>query len=331
MSTARAPDRRPPPARRLPAAGPALLAVLAPLLALPLPEDRVWAQIGVALLLSAPPWLWAAQAALSLLLALRGRGRKHLFGLLALIGVGRPPALLPAARPLDGGLRVAVVNVNAFSPLDAAQIEAWAAGLQLDALVAVERRGAEIDGMVRVADDFEARLPRPSHHSAAWCRAGLGCAADVSPQIGSPTMQMPVVRLHLPAVGRCLVGLHAPPPVPKDPTGLRPHLEALADVIASGRLARAYGPCPAGAGVVVAGDLNHVPGSWAARLLLDRGLTDALAGAGAFGATWPGGGGFPDLPVFRLDHVLVGDAEVGGLTRLRVPGSDHRAWAFSLR
>ena len=49
--------------------------------------------------------------------------------------------------------------------------------------------------------------------------------------------------------GLCLLGVHGPPPAPKDAHGLRPYTERVAGLLHEGRLAQAAGPCAAGAPV----------------------------------------------------------------------------------
>lgn len=320
-------------ARRLLVVGaPSVLAGLALGLAWVLPEESVWGQALAALLWTAPPWLALVQALWGPALAWRWRARWPLLALVALAGVGRPVPLLDAARRVAPAEAVSIgmFNVNAFSPAPAAELEAWAGALELDVVVLLEKRGETIPGMVRVADDFEPPLHRASHHSAVFCREGLACDALITPQLGSPSMAMPFALVALPGVDRCLIGLHAPPQVPKNPSGMRPHLQVLRDRVAGGRLSADWGPCSAGQGAVVAGDLNHVPHSRPWWWLRRAGLDDVVAGVGIFGRTWPSGGGWPDLPTFRLDQVMVGAASVGALRRVAVPGSDHRGWIFAV-
>ena len=95
-------------------------------------------------------------------------------------------------------------------------------------------------------------------------------------------------------------------------------------------MVRDWGPCMADDGVVVVGDMNHVPGSLAHRTLLATGLRDGLQGWGVFAASWPAGGGWPNFPVFALDTVLVGQGRVGGVRQIRVPGADHIAMFMTI-
>ena len=124
--------------------------------------------------------------------------------------------------------------------------------------------------------------------------------------------------------------MHAPPQVPKNPTGMVPYIDWLVDHITDGRLSRDLPPCASGQAVIVAGDLNHVPGSWPLKQLLDTGLHDAVGRGGLFALTWPSGGGWLDLPLMRLDHVLHGPIGIRGLDKVRIPGSDHQGWVFSV-
>jgi hypothetical protein len=173
--------------------------------------------------------------------------------------------------------------------------------------------------------------PRPSHHTAVYARPEAAVDARVTEQIGSATMAMPVAVVWLADAGVCLLGVHAPPQVPKNATGMGPYVAWLTDRIADGRASADLLPCPAGAPVVMSGDFNHVPASRPLRRLRQKGLQDAVFGAGLAGLTWPSGGGWLDFPVFRLDHVLVGPLALTDLRKTRIPGSDHQGWWFRVQ
>ena len=300
---------------------PAGLALLAVGLARLLPEQTVWGYALSSLLLSAPVWLMAIWPVVALLVAWRTGARllPMLCACLGLLFMGHP---LPGP---EGGAGIFVVsaNVNAFTGAPEA-LEIALAELGADAVLIHERRGAQIAGMERVADDFSQTLPRASHHAAAFCRVGADCEGHVTEQIGSTTMAMPIVFVRLDGE-LCVVGVHAPPPYPRDPTGMTPYVAHLGTLIANGRMRAAQGPCRTGDAALLIGDMNAVPSSTPIRTLPALGLVDALAGTGVFGASWPGGGDWPDLPVLRLDHVFLGAVSVSGLHHITLPGSDHRA------
>ena len=152
-------------------------------------------------------------------------------------------------------------------------------------------------------------------------------------EFGSDTSQMPLGWVRVQgalAAPVCLGALHAPPPVPKDPTGHLPHIRQIAGQLRDGRLDADRGPCRAGDPVVLTGDLNAVPRSPGHAILLGAGLRDGLDGAGLFAASWPGGGGWPDLPYFHLDHILLGPVGLVGVRHRTIPGADHRGLRFVL-
>lgn len=313
---------------------PGLVALLAPLLGAALPEDSVTSQGVAAVLCMAPAWCCAAW----LPWAVVGGWRTGWWGpatacaVVALATLGRPVGWArPDGPPPADAARVLVVNVNAFSDdPDPAGLGRAIAAVGADLVVVIEKRVLEVPGMVRVADNFDDDLPRISHASAVFCRDAAACPSVVTPEFGSATQRMPVTLTRLPAHALCVLGAHAPPPVPLDPTGLRPHVEAIASRIDAGALSAAWGPCRAGDAVVIAGDLNAVPRSPVVALLHAAGMRDALAGAGVFAASWPAGGGWPDLPVFQLDHLLVGRARVAEVAQVRVPASDHIGLRFTV-
>ena len=57
--------------------------------------------------------------------------------------------------------------------------------------------------------------------------------------------------------------------------------------------------------ILLMGDLNAVPYSWAYEQVRNKGLQDALWLSGFWGRTWPNGAGFVRFPFFRLDHIFV--------------------------
>ena len=312
---------------------PGLLALAGVGVAHGLPRDSVPGQIAISLLLSAPPWLMAAWVPWAGLVAWR-TGRRWLpaaCALVGLLGVGWPVSWVTSeAPPPAGAWRVLVANVNSFPPdgTDVSVVENQLAAVGADVVVVIERRPESLPGYLRVADNFDAPMERISHASAVFCREGLRCPALVTEEFGSDTMKMPLAIVALEGVG-CLLGMHGPPPVPYDPTGLEPHMAHIAGAITEGRLRRAWGPCEAGQPVILAGDLNQVPGSAPFGTLLSAGLVDALDGVGLFGASWPAGGGWLDAPFFRLDQILHASAlAVGQVHTHPFDGADHLARSF---
>ena len=190
-------------------------------------------------------------------------------------------------------------------------------------VLTIERRADAIPGLVRVADNFERGLLKPSHGSAGFCRPALGCEGWVSETLGTFDCRFPIAHLRVP--GLCVVGVHLPPPVSHCVQGRAPYLDALLPHLAGGRIVDDWGACRAGDAAVVIGDLNGVPHGPAWRALRERGLRDALPWSGVIAGTWPAGGGWGWLPVLRLDHALVGAAAFSGTRRARLPGSDHLA------
>ena len=293
-----------------------LLRALAPLW----PPQSTWGHAVQALLYTAPQWLLLVSVFWSALGAWRARRPALLLvGAACLPFAGLPT--LPADPP---ELRLVVANVNSFPDEDDPEALAAAlAELGADVLVTVEGRGEHVPGLRRVADSFERSVPRPSHHSAAWCRPALDCVATVTEEVGSRSSRMPVVLVSV--AGICVVGVHGPPPVPLDASGLIPYMDAVAGHLGSGRVTADWGPCRAGDPAVVAGDFNAVRGSPAYRRLTDRGFDDPERWRGVFAASWPAGGGWPNLPFFTLDHLLVRGVDARVLARPRLPGSDHKA------
>lgn len=311
---------------------PGLLGVIAPSVGAALPEDSVALQGVAAVLCMSPPWCGLVWLVWAVAWAWRSGwwGPAVPCAVAAVLSLGRPLACLPQDGPPPADAHaVVVVNVNAFSDeAEPGRLEAELAAVDADVVVVIEKRALEVPGMVRVADNFDTDIPRISHGSAVFCRRPERCPSAVTEEFGSASQRMPATLTRLEPSDLCLVGAHAPPPVPLDPTGLRPHVETIARRISDGRLSEAWGPCRAGDGVILAGDLNAVPRSPVVGMLHAAGLRDALDGAGIFGASWPAGGGWPDLPVFHLDHLLVGRAHVAEVRHIHVSATDHIGLAF---
>jgi len=311
---------------------PAALGLLAPLIGGVLPEDSIHLQGLAAVLCMAPAWCGLVWLVWAIAWGWRSGwwGPAVLCAVLALLSLGRPVSWLPQDGPPPSDARsIVVVNVNAFSDeSDPGRLPAELAAMDADVAVVIEKRALEVPGMVRVADNFDAGIPRISHGSAVFCRRPERCPSAVTEEFGSASQRMPATLTRLEPSELCLVGAHAPPPVPLDPTGLRPHVAAIAERISDGRLAEDWGPCRAGDAVILAGDLNAVPRSPVVAMLHAAGLRDALAGAGIFGASWPSGGGWPNVPVFHLDHLLVGQARVSDVRHVQVSATDHIGLAF---
>ena len=303
------------------------------------PLDTVSGQVLAAGLLQAPRWLLFLSPLWLVLWGLWSRrrgplGRRYLWVLLVIPGVwlgGLPPSWTEPLDVPESSLRLVAANVNAFSDSeDPAELEERLSQLDADVIVVIEKRALQIRGMVRVADNFDDDLPRISHATAIFCREGLACLARVTPEYGSESMKMPMGLVRLPDAGVCFLGIHGPPPAPYDPTGLQPYMDWVATHIVDGRISAGWDPCEAGDRVILAGDLNAVPWSESWETLIERGLTDRLMSWGIFAASWPSGGGWPDLPFFQLDHVLIGPVEVPRAEKIRLPGSDHQAVVLDL-
>ncbi|MCP4807024.1 MAG: hypothetical protein GY913_26750 [Proteobacteria bacterium] len=287
-----------------------------------LPEDVLWLSAARAGLLTLPRHLLLLWLPWGLWVAVKHR---HWFGGVALaLGLGAlgVPPYLPEA---EGGIVVVAANVQAYSDV-VTDLEVALAELETDVVLTIEKRGEKIEGMKRVADNYDRDLPRTSHGMAVFCRRGVLCAAEITEEFGQlPSCGMPMALVRAQA-SVCIVGIHSPPPAPTCADGLVPYVDEVASHIEDGRVVGTWGPCQDEDPVLVIGDLNYVPNSRVHRTLLDRGLTDTATIHGVWAATWPAGGGWPDLPFFRLDQLLVGDPiDASGLRYERLPDADHKA------
>lgn len=285
-----------------------------------LPEDLLWASAFRALMLSAPRVLAVGFVVWGLWEFWRHRSRAGvLVFLLGLLASGIPP-VLPES---DEGVLVVSANVQAFSE-DDQLLEQAMAELGADLLITHEKRGARVRGMRRLADNYRADLKKDSHGQAVYCKKDRFCQAEVTQEYGAPGCAMPMALVRFES-SFCVVGIHAPPPIPLCAEGLVPYVDEVVSHIEDGRLNEDWGPCKAEDPVLVTGDLNYVPGSRVYRRLLDAGLDDPAAWQGIWAGSWPAGAGWPWLPVLHLDHMLAGDLELDSVRYFSLPDSDHRA------
>lgn len=298
---------------------PPFFVMLGPLLVFLLPDEVVAAAVLEAVLLSSPRWSMVVWVLCGLWLAGVHRRLKEGLGLFVF------SALLmgwPFASKGEG-LFVISANVQAYSD-SAEELENALSEEAADVVLTIEQRGERIRGMHRVGDNYGEGLKKPSHGMAFFCREGLRCQAWISPLIGAEDCSMPVGFLRI-EEAICLIGIHVPPPVPICATGRRPYVDWVVQRIQDGRIAADVGPCRQGDAVLAAGDFNATQGSWTTRAFLKEGLWDPQYHRGVYASTWPAGGGWPNFPVFRLDHAFAGALSITGIQQFRLPKADHKA------
>ncbi len=290
------------------------------------PSDEVWGHMGHSIGLSAWPWLcliapfWA-------LIGWRRYGRWTRSMTLSIVVL--PLAGIPFGADSGQGQPVFVANVNAYTA-GRADLARALSEVEADVLIEVEARAQQVPGMVRKAHNFDEQVSRPSHYSAVYCRSDVQCDAAITEEFGARGMVMPLALVRV-NQAYCLMGTHGPPPVPFNIAGLLPYMERIAGTISDGRMSEDWGPCLKGDPVIVAGDMNAVPGSWATRPFDGKGLSDPTRFSGVFATSWPSGGDWMNLPLMQLDHVWVGAVAVGDVRNIRLPGSDHQGLFFRVR
>lgn len=319
---------------------PALLALTCRIIGGVIPTVEVWGAVGQALLLSAPRWLMLlypigaiysyfrkvprAKGEIQPVRNLRATVAVSIFGLLA---VGNP--LAGSGSGGSDSFTVMSANVQAFTD-GAQELEEAIGDVGVDLFLQIEMRAVDVPGMRKVADNYTTGLAMPSHGMGVYCSDNIECQAAITQNFGTSVCGMPMslVRVNSEI---CVMGLHVPPPAPFCALGVAPYLEEMLVHLSDGVISETWGPCQIGDAIVIAGDLNGVPGGYGYEALLDVGMSDPQAGAGIWASSWPAGGGWPNLPVFRLDHVFVGEGvEITGVGHHRLPGADHKALRFSL-
>jgi len=287
-----------------------------------LPESWGLGTVLETLLLAGTRWLMVMAVGVAWMFgrATRRWGRAALYALGALGLAG-----IPTLTGTPVGLQLVSANLQAYSKEGALPMEKALSAFQADVLVTHEKRGERLVGMVRVADNFDEDLPRPSHGTAVFCREGLDCKAVVTPEYGSLECGMPMALVRV-EERLCVVGLHLPPPVWQCDAGRRPYMDEVRRHLNAGRLAGDWEVCQEKDPVVLIGDLNTLEGGNVWRELQELGFRDPQKWSGVFATSWPAGGGWPNLPMLRLDHVLLGTGvSVNHVGYSRIPDSDHKA------
>ncbi len=287
-----------------------------------LPEEWSLGTPLETLLLAGSRWLLLGACLMAFVYARSSRRWRRALvygvGALGLAGV-------PGVKGARVGVHLVSANLQAYSEEGAAPMEKALSALGADVLVTLEKRAETLTGMVRVADNFEEDLSRPSHGTAVFCRAGMTCEAVVTPEYGSPECGMPIALVRV--EGRlCVVGLHLPPPVGLCGAGRRPYMDELRLHVSGGRLSGDWEVCREEDSVVLVGDINTLEGGDVWREIRALEFHDPQRWRGIFGTSWPAGGGWPNLPLLRLDHVLLGKGLFANhIGYSRIPGSDHKA------
>jgi len=281
-------------------------------------ETYVYSALN-AILLSSGRWSMLIWVGCGLWLVCRSGSRLGgaALGLVGFLGLGWP------LSPPGEGLLLVVANVQAFADNQEA-LELRLGEEQADVVLAIEKRAEQIPGLQRVGDNFSEELPLASYGMAFFCREGIRCSAWISSELGKGQCGFPIGLLRL-EEEFCVMGAHVPPPVPHCSASIQPYVDWMTRRIDAGRMAINVGPCLKGDPVLAIGDFNAPQGSRTVRQMLAQGLRDAQYRRGIYASTWPAGGGFPNFPVFRLDHVFPGALTLTGVQQFDLPNSDHQA------
>lgn len=237
------------------------------------------------------------------------------------------PSPVPAAA--HGGLRIVTANLYYANRRPAAASQRLAA-LNADVLVMLERSVDNLDTAMLSGADRIVVIDEPragTHGIAIIARAALAPQAALLPApAGGPcAMPMAVLRWRTRRDWLALVAIHAPPPIAACRNTNAPTLATLAGWVDGGRLSRDLGPARRGDRVLVAGDLNTLPGSTGMAALRVGGLVDSYAAVQwRPGPTWSPHRWLPAMA--RIDYILApADLSVRRAATIGLPGSDHRA------
>lgn len=269
-------------------------------------------------LASFTPLLLIAPVVGAALLAVRRRWIGVAVALVVVAGgvVVEAPLFVAAHRP-TGGVALSLLQANLrVGAADADKLVARIGTEHVDLVTVEELTSAELTSLKAAGIDallpFHLVTPYPGGAGTGiWSRYPLSAPVkhdEFRFEVLSATAALPgAVPLHLYAV-------HLLPPWPY-PSGTwsaeMTHLSALLNATATGTA------------LVVSGDFNATLDHAQFRHLLRRGLRDAAEQVGdGFFSTYPTDRKFP--PLLTLDHVLCRGLSPTSLTRVPIPGSDHR-------
>jgi hypothetical protein len=195
-----------------------------------------------------------------------------------------------------------------------------------DVLITIEERGHQVPGLTLYARWQD--QAKGSDDLAVWCRDA--CEVQIVGPFGSGEDRLPVATVAIGDV--CVLGLHIPPPQTGGVAAQAGYVDALEAVLEPGgrSLAVDFGACKRGQSPLWVGDFNAGVGSALYRRVAALGLRDGLAWPKVLSPSWPAGGGWPGVPVLRLDHVFVAEGLVVEANVRRLPNSDHRAVVVDL-
>ena len=120
--------------------------------------------------------------------------------------------------------------------------------LNVDILLMIEKRAETIPKMHRRLQTISHKRPKISHNNAIFCKKDISCSGWISEEIGSENMSMPYILLRFSNptdndTHICLVGVHAPPQVPIDASGMKPYIKELVSYIEKGRVREDWNVC----------------------------------------------------------------------------------------
>jgi hypothetical protein len=261
-----------------------------------------------------------------------------LAGLLAVVGLFTfvagvtvlelPTGLPPRSEHHRSTVRIAAANLAYFNA-ESAAVGRRVADLDADVLILLEWTGSNAEGHdVGRSWDVVLDDPLPGAHGVRiLARPSLEADGRLvpAPVVGPCPLPIATARVRFGSGWLAVLGVHAPPPIEACEDTNAPTLDALARLVAGGRLRFDLGAARRGDPVVLAGDFNALPGSKELSPLRHVGLVDThMKRHWRPVGTWTPTKSIPHL--LRIDYVLAPeDIPVVGSWTVNLPGSDHRA------
>ena len=251
--------------------------------------------------------------------AVRGpfvRQKRRVLGLL--LGIAGVAGLGWPLSPSGEGLLLISANVQAFSD-GRVELERALAEEEADVVLLIEKRAEEIEGLVRVGDNFFEptfqRRPMEWRFLSRWLGlSNLDLRRDWRRRSLQHAFGFAENRGEALCRGdsrstSCSVLCHRSRTVHR----------VGGQKASRGSLARAPGSLQKGRSRDCNRRFQCDAGSRTLRSFTQRGFRDPQRYRGIYASSWPAGGGWPNFPVFRLDHVLVGDVEIDAVQQFRLP------------
>ncbi len=236
---------------------------------------------------------------------------------------------------IESILRIGTLNLN-YQNTNAEKISRLLLETNFDLLVVLEWQGKNLDLNILKSARYTVFLNEPRMGTHGVCivgknRLNLKASLIPSPVQGSCAIPVATARFTINDRHVSILGIHAPPPVPKCKKTTIATLQKICFWIDQGVLKRNIGVAVAEDAVIIAGDLNMHPFHPVMACFEKSGLQDVFReGFLRLMPTWTPGFLVPAM--VRIDYIFSSSVfDVSASYSFSAPGSDHRGIMADLK